>query len=87
MSMKDLAAALSVERVPPCDRYSCLRRRECAKGEACDAFLHYVGTGEVVPPHAAFYEGRRMLHHGRVMRWRDEIVASASRFAAMRGDL
>lgn len=83
MSWQDFTAAIKAEARPPCERYSCINRSACANGEACDAFVHYVRTGEVVPPTAAFYGNDKMLWQGRVAHWTERIQATPQKFTAV----
>jgi hypothetical protein len=52
-------SALASVKAPPCEKFSCPRRGDCAEKElACESFHYYVRTGLVVHP-AMVFEGRK----------------------------
>lgn len=55
--------------VTPCDKYSCIRRPDCAAFKlACDSWIFYVRTGFPHPPTAIILEGANKRRGAEVER-------------------
>lgn len=63
--MTDFRSALKTIGLPPCEKYECPKRQECAdKRLACSAFAHWCDTGVNSHPTILWTSGVRKRIHG-----------------------
>lgn len=81
---EDLLNKLNAQPEPPCVKFSCGHREECAAQElACSAFAHYYQTGEVKHPNWDFPQRASSLQRPI---WRDRALPSRRIFELIDAD-
>lgn len=81
---EDLLNKLNTQPDPPCVKFSCSLREECAAHElACSSFAHYYQTGEVKHPFIDFPQRASVLQQPI---WRDQPLPSKRIWALVEAD-